>query len=419
MKLPEYRGKELLRRAGVRVPPGIVTDNKSYINLSYHKERYRDFFFEHGAVVIKAQVLSGRRKKNQLIVESEDYAQSLQEIDALYAREVDGQPVTTLLVEKRLSVAAEYYLSILYDTVERKPMILLSRQGGVSVEELAHEHPPARLHVSPIDGLHDYQARALARAAGFRGREALGVARFVKRAYACFADFDCRILEINPVLKTKEGLLFAGDAKITIDDNAVARQEVFHDLTDIEDRSVLSERALEARKIDYHDHRGVAGKTFVELDGDIAVLASGGGASLTCMDALIEAGGRPANYAEYSGNPPPEKVRRLTEITLSKPGLTGCFVVGGTANFTDIYETMKGFTEGLKRITPKPDYPIVVRRAGPREQEAYELLARFAKEEGFDLTVMGEETPMTKAARVMVEKAKEYAHRRAASEGKR
>ncbi|RME31631.1 hypothetical protein D6789_02105, partial [Candidatus Woesearchaeota archaeon] len=177
----------------------------------------------------------------------------------------------------------------------------------------------------------------------------------------------------------------------------------FHDVTDIEDRSVLSERALEARKIDYHDHRGVAGKTFVELDGDIAVLASGGGASLTCMDALIEAGGKPANYTEYSGNPSSEKVRRLTEITLSKPGLRGCFVVGGTANFTDIYETLKGFAEGLRNTKPKPAYPIVVRRAGPRDKEAFAMLAELEKE-GFDITVLGEETPMTKAARIMVEK---------------
>lgn len=404
MKLPEYKGKELLCRAGVRVPASILTDNRSYINLSFHKERYREFFFEQGSVMIKAQVLSGKRKKRNLIIATDDYAESLKRIDALYQEEVDGQPVQTLLIEKRLTIKEEYYLSIIYDTVARRPMILLSQHGGIDVEELTTQHPPARVHVSPIDGLHDYQARALAKEAGFTGRGALAIALFIKRAYDCFVMHDCRILEVNPVIKTADGLLYAGDAKVTIDDNAVSRQEVFHDVTDIEDRSVLSERALEARKIDYHDHRGVAGKTFVELDGDIAVLASGGGASLTCMDALIEAGGAPANYTEYSGNPSSEKVRRLTEITLSRPGLKGCFVVGGTANFTDIYETLKGFTEGLKRTRPKPDYPILVRRAGPREQEAYEMLAEFAQQEGFDITIMGEETPMTKAARSMVEK---------------
>ncbi|RME31961.1 succinate--CoA ligase subunit beta, partial [Candidatus Woesearchaeota archaeon] len=176
MKLPEYRGKELLRRSGVRVPPGIVTDNKSYINLSFHKERYREFFFEHGRVVIKAQVLSGGRKKNGLIVTADDYARSLEEIDALYKRDVNGQPVTTLLIEKQLAVKEEYYLSILYDTVERKPMILLSSQGGVDVEESVKREAPASIHVSPMDGLHEYQARALAKAAGFTGRHALSIA---------------------------------------------------------------------------------------------------------------------------------------------------------------------------------------------------------------------------------------------------
>lgn len=405
MKLPEYRGKELLKQAGIRVPPSVLTDNKSYINLSYHKERYKEFFLEQKRIILKAQVVGHGRKKAGLIVESDDYEQSLVLIDDLYKQKYHGVPVDTLLIEKKLDVANEYYLSIIYDTVERAPMILLSREGGVDVEISAKPH---RIHIDPIRGIQDFQARTLAKEAGFTGRMMMQIAKLVCKAYACFIRFDCRILEINPLLHTTDGLLIAGDAKITIDDSGVLRQEIFSDVTEIEDRTVLTERALEARKIDYHDHRGVAGKTFIELDGDIAVLASGGGASLTTMDAIIEAGGKPANYTEYSGNPPREKVRKLTEITLGKPGLNGCFVVGGTANFTDIFETLGGFAEGLRNVAPTAKYPIVIRRAGPRQKEAYEMLAEFAKKHGYDMTIMGEETPMTKAARIIVDKVEKY-----------
>ncbi|MBR9692819.1 hypothetical protein GOV07_02695 [Candidatus Woesearchaeota archaeon] len=401
MKLLEYKGKELLKSVGIRTPPAIVTDNKSYVNLSYHKEQYRDFFFEHKEVVIKAQVVAGKRKKNGLISITNDFGESLKLIDGLYKKEWNGAPIDTLLIEKCLDIQDEYYLSILWDTRSKGPLILLGK-GGIDVEK---GEKPVSLAISVLDGLHDYQARSLAKAAGFKGRMMSGMASFVKKAYDCFLQYDCRILEINPVIKTPEGLLYAGDAKITIDDSGVARQETFKDVTEIEDRSLLTERALEARKIDYHDHRGVAGKTFVEFDGDIAVLASGGGGSLTVMDAVLEAGGKPANYVEYSGDPPKEKVRQLTAITLGRPALKGCLVVGGRANFTDIFETLSGFTEGVLDLKELPKYPIVVRRAGPRDKEAFAMLKEFAKEHGLDLTLYGEEMSMSKAAKIMVEKA--------------
>lgn len=411
MKLLEHKGKELLKQSGIRVPPGIVTDNKSYVNLSFHKERYRDFFFENKEVVIKAQVIAGKRKKNNLILFANDFKESLKQIDALYNTDWQGALIDTLLIEKRLEIQEEFYLSILWDTRTRQPLILLGA-GGIDVEE---ETKPASLSVPILQGLRDYQARVLAKEAGLKGRMMSGMASLIKKAYDCFLQYDCRILEINPVICTPEGLLYAGDAKITIDDSGVARQEAFKDVTEIEDRSFLTERALEARKIDYHDHRGVAGKTFVEFDGDIAVLASGGGGSLTVMDAILEAGGKPANYVEYSGDPSKEKVRKLTTITLGKPGLKGCLIVGGRANFTDIYETLSGVAEGIIDLKELPTYPIVVRRAGPRDKEAFEMLKKFGEEHCLNLYLYGEEVSMSEAAQIIVEKAYGVVLRRSAS----
>ena len=123
------------------------------------------------------------------------------------------------------------------------------------------------------------------------------------------------------------------------------------------------------------------------------------------IDALLRFGGKPANYTEYSGNPPAELVKELTKRVLGRKGLKGCWVIGGTANFTDIYETMRGFLEGLKEIKQKVKYPIVIRRDGPRQEEARLILREVAEKEGYDFHVFGSETSMAESARVMVDVA--------------
>ncbi|MBI2003025.1 MAG: hypothetical protein HYS76_00360, partial [Candidatus Wildermuthbacteria bacterium] len=180
--------------------------------------------------------------------------------------------------------------------------------------------------------------------------------------------------EINPVFQLEDGRCLAGDAKVILDD-ALARPGY---------------------------------RPFVDLQGDIAVLASGGGASLVNIDALMHFGGRPANYVEYSGNPPASVVDELTMRVLSKPGLKGCWVVGGTANFTDIYETMLGFVQGLRKVRPKPSFPIVIRRDGPRQQEAFLMLKEVGEKEGYDFHVFGPETSMSESARIVVELSYEH-----------
>jgi succinyl-CoA synthetase beta subunit len=280
-------------------------------------------------------------------------------------------------------------------------MLAFLKSGGIEVENATEE--PITQTFSANKGLNEEEAKEFAEKVGLDD----DFANLCIKAVKCFRDYDCRILEINPLFKTEKGFI-AGDAKITIDDSAVKRVEEFKEIEDPEDKTFLSPMEMEARKIDEDDHRGVSGKTFVEFDGDIAVLASGGGASLTCMDAMVEAGGKAANYTEYSGNPPKEKVVKLTKLTLSKKGLNGCLVVGGTANFTDIFETLSGFVEGLELVEPKIAYPIIIRRAGPRDREAKEMVEKFAKDKGYDITFYGEETPMTIAVKEIVKKVKEF-----------
>ena len=137
------------------------------------------------------------------------------------------------------------------------------------------------------------------------------------------------------------------------------------------------------------------------MQGDIAILASGGGASLLNIDTLVLNGGRPANYTEYSGNPPASVVKGITKKVLKKKGLKGCWVIGGTANFTDIYETMRGFIEGLAATHPKPRYPFVIRRDGPRQKEGFEMLSQIAKKRGYNFYLFDSRTPMSETARII------------------
>lgn len=398
MKLLEYKGKQLLQAVGIKTPQSILVNNKGYANLSYGKERYHQFFEKHGVAIIKAQVIGGGRKKVGLIFEANDYDASLKQIEALYGKQYNNVPIDTLLIEEKLDIKKEYFLSILYDTVRRRPMIMFSVEGGIEIEE--NSDKISKFYTEKVSELTAKEAVKIV--------DNEDLADFLVKAYNAFIKFDCSHLEINPIILTKDKKFFAVDAKLTIDDGAVPRQEILADVADEGEKTQFSEMEIAARKIDQADHRGVAGKTFVELDGDIAVLASGGGASLTSMDALIEAGGAPANYTEYSGNPPREKVRKLTKITLSKFGLNGCLVIGGTANFTDIFDTLSGFVEGMQDLLELPKYPIVVRRAGPNDKEAFKMLKKFAQKNNMDITLFGEETPMSYAAKVMAEKVKEY-----------
>jgi succinyl-CoA synthetase beta subunit len=342
MKLLEHQGKELFGKYGIATPKGeLVFRGQGKISLSY-------------PIVLKSQILSGNRREKGGIVSVERAEYFLQEADALFQKEIDGVFPQVILAEERVEALKEWYISLSYDTDARGPVLALSDKGGSGIQEA--ETQPLLWE---------------------EGRWELPQLRFpaltgiAQSLLELFLNENALLAEINPLFELAGDRFVAGDAKVILDDNVV-------------DPSF---------------------RPFLDLPGDIAILASGGGASLINLDALILVGGKPANYVEYSGNPPASVVEELTIKALSRPGLKGCWTVGGTANFTDIFETMSGFVEGLRKIEPKPTYPIVVRRDGPRQKEAFEMLQKVAREEGFDLHVYGPETPMSESAKIMVQLA--------------
>jgi succinyl-CoA synthetase beta subunit len=344
MKLYEYEGAALFAQHGIAIPEyQRITDPAEAITIT-------------PPLVIKAQVQTSDRKRAGGILFAETAAQASAAVADLLEKRIKGERVRSVIVAKKVAAVAEYYASFSYDTQSRSPVLAITPQGGTGT---------ATASVFPIDmtvGLQPFMVREMVVRAGFPSADVLRMTTLILQLWGVFMKEPATLVEINPILKTESGELLAADAKV-----------------------MLSKR----RQVE-------------PMGGDIAIMASGGGASLVNIDALLAAGGRPANYTEYSGNPKAEHVTELTKQVLAQRGLKGCWVVGGTANFTDIYETLRGFLEGLKQLPALPDYPIVIRRGGPRQAEAAALVAQFAKEHGLTIRMYGSETPMTKTAKVMV-----------------
>lgn len=368
MKLFENEAKKLLEGYGLSTPD-----------------------LEADEYVVKAQVLAKNRKKYGGI----KFASSRQEADVIAeemkCRKVNGHEVNKVLIEERTDFSKEYYIGVLYDTDVRKPVLLFSENGGSGVED-------REVQKLALEDYDQWRIRRFLKEQGVSSDELVKLGITIYRICKCFFEEDARMIEVNPLVKTEEGYVVL-DAMIDLEDDASYRHDRAY-----EDRSEFgrdkTEREIRAEKIDEDDHQGIAGK-YTELDGDIAMMLAGGGASLTNMDALIEYGGKPANYTEYGGNPPTEKVYKLTKVILSKPGLKGCWHVGGTANNTDIYRTMKGFCQALEEI--EPDYPIVVRRDGPNADKAFELLRETREKLDLDMKLYRNDTSMTQTANVLMD----------------
>lgn len=357
MKLREYEGKELFRKYGIETPKGEVIQSGGSASLPL-------------PAVLKAQVLSGDRKKNGGIIIVQDDARLPEELNNLFSKEIEGEKVEKILIEEKIDIVSEYYASISYDTQSRGPVLALSNKGGSGI----HEADIYTLDITRDVIPQEFLESALFKSA-FLKEDIKPIAEIVQKLWKLFIAEYALLAEINPIFKAQDGRFIAGDSKVILDDEKLNPDE----------------------------------KRFVSMGGDIAILASGGGASMLNMDALLAYGGKPANYTEYSGNPKADVVKSLTTRVLTQEGINGLWVIGGTANFTDIYETMKGFIEGLESLPEKPEYPIVIRRDGPRQKEAESLLKQFAKDRGYDMHIFDREMPMEQSAKMIVELAAEYA----------
>lgn len=384
MVLYEYEGKKLLSNAGISIPKSqLITSPNDQITLKT-------------PLVLKAQVLSGKRAQAGGIIEVSTKEELSACLKALFGKVVNREKVEKVLAEEKINIKDEYYLSLSYDTNTRSAVLTLSDDGGTGIEDRGAKS----YAINPLD----FQA-SLASINSKIPKE------LITKITQAFFDLDALLLEINPLVETKDDRWVALDAKIKLDDYAKSRHEDWQFAPRGVPGYTPTDNEIAAKRIDEEDYRGTAGSAYFDLPGDIAILSSGGGVSLTAMDALVTAGGKPANFTEYSGNPPKEKVVKLTKIVLSKPNIHGLWVIGTVvANFTDIYETLSGLIDGLreaeKELKTKFNFPIVIRRGGPRDEEAYRMLRQVRD---FHLYLLGPETSINQAAQLMVKLAEEYA----------
>ena len=390
MRLYEFESKEILRQYGIEIPISLLLKSLDGLNND-----------AAGKGVVKAQLLTvGSREKFGAVKICSSFEEIRKSASMLLHSTVCNEPVDSILLEEKIEILNEYYIGMAYDTDSKTPAVVLSKSGGVDVEKSRNF---VKKEIDPALGIQDWLAREIAKEAGFSAA-IVKVADIIKKLYACFVREDAKLVEINPLAETSDGRFVALDALIELDDDAGFR----HKERSLQPRTLanhkLTERELAVKKINESDYRGTV--KYMELDGDIAFLAAGGGGSITCMDALINCGGSASNYTEYSGNPPKEKVYELTKQMLSRPGLNGLWIVGAIANFTRVDETMQGIVDAI--IEVKPEYPIVVRRSGPYEKEGLEILRNAAKAHGLDMTVYGKEMPMTKTARILMDKVSVY-----------
>ncbi|MHB0988586.1 MAG: ADP-forming succinate--CoA ligase subunit beta [Bellilinea sp.] len=353
MNLHEYQSKQIFARYGIPVPRGRIA-----VNSDEAKQIAEEL---GGRVVVKSQVLVGGRGKagGIRLAKSADEAQEL--ATRILGMEIKGLPVRRVLVDEAVSIEKEIYLGITNDRASRKPVMIASAEGGVDIEEVAARTPDRiiRLHIDPLLGLREYQARDVAVAIDLPKeywRQFMAVADGLWRV---FVENDATLVEINPLVITKEKRLIALDGKMVIDDNALFRRT---DIAEKRDLDVEAPEEISARKY---------GLSYIKLDGQIGCMVNGAGLAMATMDIIKLYGGQPANFLDIGGGAGAEKVAAAFRIILSDPNVCAVLIniFGG---ITRGDEVARGILAAIDRVKPK--VPMIVRLVGTNAEEGRRLL---------------------------------------------
>jgi succinyl-CoA synthetase beta subunit len=352
--LYEYQGKELFARFGIPVSEG---------RLATTPEEARAAAEELGGqVVVKAQVLTGGRGKAGGVKLAEDPADTEQKARDILGLDIRGHVVKKVWIEQASDIAKEYYLSVTFDRGEKKPLLMLTTEGGVEIEDVAANNPDAlaRLHVDPLEGFQPWQARRLIYGAGIDDpSEQKQILSIIGRLYLAFIECDAMLCEINPLIVTPDGEVRALDSKFTVDDNALYRHEDIAAMRDL-DAYPAQERVAREK-----------GVTYVKLDGEVGILGNGAGLVMSTLDVIALAGGRAANFCDLGGGGDAEGVVDALEVITSDPQVKSIlFNIFGGITRTD--EVARGILTALDRMAI--DHPIVVRLDGTNAEEGRRLL---------------------------------------------
>ena len=373
MKIHEYQAKAILSKYGVAVPRGEMVTSRE------EAERVAKDIISAGAqgVVVKAQIHAGGRGKGGGV----KIAKSVEEAGALASKMLgmnlvthqtgpEGKKVQRLLIEETLPIDRELYLGIVIDRAVGKPVFMASASGGMEIEEVAAKDPKAILkeYIEPGLGLEPFQARKLAFALGIKPEQINQAVQLMTALYKAFEATDGSLAEINPFITTKDGRLFALDAKWNFDDNAMFRHKDLKELRDISEEDPLE---VEASKY---------GLNYIKLDGNIACMVNGAGLAMATMDIIKYAGGSPANFLDVGGGANAEQITHAFEILLSDKHVKAVLInIFGGILRVDTLAT--GVVEAATKT--KISIPVVLRLEGSNVEQGREIL----KKSGLNFTV--------------------------------
>jgi succinyl-CoA synthetase beta subunit len=376
--LYEHQGKEILERHGIELLPRHVARSPEEARAGADRLG--------GSGLVKAQVQVGGRGKGGGIVVARSPDQAKEAARRMFDEGFKGMPVNRVLVEALVDIEREFYAAVILDRSARRYAAMTSSEGGVDIEEIAREHPKAirRASIDPLLGMKGYQARRLAGGFPEEAREA--AAALLQKLWGVVVDDDATLVEINPLALLADGRLVPLDAKVTVDDNALFRQQ---DAAEYRNAFPLPPTEARARE---------KGLQYVKLDGEVGIIGNGAGLVMSTLDVVQQAGGRAANFLDVGGGAGADLMATSLEVILSDDDVRSVLVniFGGITRCDLVAE---GILEALKRVEAR--VPIVVRLDGTNAEEGRKILAEAGHER-----IVPEET-MLSAARRAVELAAE------------
>ncbi len=390
MKIHEYQAKQLFKAAGVAVPQGIVCKTAEEVGAAFTT-------LGGPIAVVKSQIHAGGRGKGTFkehpsqrgVVLVKSAAEAIENAKRMLGSTLvtiqtgdEGKQVNTLFVEQGLKIARELYLGIVVDREIGGPVLIMSSEGGMDIEEVA-KHSPEKILAEPFDavaGLYPYQARKMAYALGFDATAVRNAEKFLPQICKFFVNYDCSMVEINPLILTEDNQLLALDGKVTFDDNALFRHKDVVALRDLSEEDPSEVKAADT------------GLSYVKLNGNIGCLVNGAGLAMSTMDLIKLHGGEPANFLDVGGGANEDQVTEAFRIILADKNVKAVLVniFGGIMKCDIIVSALLNAYEKVGF-----NVPLVVRLEGTNVEKARQML----KDSGRDIIAA---TDLTDAAQKVV-----------------
>ncbi|MEM3770064.1 MAG: ADP-forming succinate--CoA ligase subunit beta [Candidatus Bathyarchaeia archaeon] len=353
MKLFEYEAKEIFRNFGIPTPKAVVVKSPAYVVSAVEKVGL--------PLVIKAQVLMGGRGKAGGIRFAKSLDEAVKEAETLLNNKLKGHTVKSVLLEEKLNIKKEYYVGVTINQPTGKLVIMFSTEGGMDIEEIAKEKPEALISrkISISRGFYEFEARNMCKQLGLEGALLTRVSGILRKLYDVFVKYDALTAEINPLVVTENEEVYAADAKIEIDDDALYRQT---SLNIKPEERIEDPLMAEATKI---------GVTYVKLDGDIGIIGSGAGLTMATIDIINDFGGKAANFLETGGSISEQLMYNSVKLLLQDKRLKALFInlYGG---INPMVQAANGIAKAYKEL--KVTMPVLVKLIGNEQEKAWEIL---------------------------------------------